>query len=145
VGFATNGIIWKPVKVTNEFGQELAAPAIEASLTNRYLTVPVDFKAMLPLNSGGFCITAGPRVSLLLKSEYSNISENFFKNQRTLFSPLSFGLGGSFGGEIRLRKLDLLMNLCVDSDLGDSFESKDIALSRFTVKAEAGLRWAIKP
>lgn len=57
---------------------------------------------------------------------------------------MSIGVGGAFGGEIQLRKLDLLMALKVDAGLTNESKDQSLLIRNFNLGIETGLRWTTR-
>ncbi|NLL15227.1 MAG: hypothetical protein GX267_17650 [Fibrobacter sp.] len=57
---------------------------------------------------------------------------------------MSIGVGGAFGGEIQLRKLDLLIALKVDAGLTNESKDESLLIRNFNISIETGLRWTTK-
>lgn len=144
IGLVFSGASWETIPTTNEHGQTVSTPAIDASLKMTYITVPIETKLMLPLNSGGFCASFGPNFAFLSSARFENRARSTESDDRSLFRPWSMGLGGSFGGEIQLRKLDLLMALRIDGGLTSEAKDEMLNLRHFTVSLDTGLRWTTK-
>lgn len=143
VGVTFSGASWKGNKTYYPDGSYTVAP-IDGSLNMTYITVPIDAKLMLPINSGGFCFSFGPRFAVLCNARFENRILSSKIIESSLYHPLSMGIGGGFGGEIRLRKMDLIMALRLDTGLTN--ESKDVSLNlrNTMVYFETGLRWTTK-
>ncbi len=99
---------------------------------------------MLPLNSGGFTISGGPRFAFLGSARFKNNGLSKEIDDRSFYRPLSIGIGGAFGGEIQLRKLDLLMALKIDAGLTNESKDQSMSIRNFSVGIETGLRWTTK-
>ena len=144
IGLAFCGARWETETVDNFSGQPLSSSGVDASLHMIYINIPVDAKLMLPINSGDFTISGGPRFAFLTSARFKNnvLSEEI--DDRSFYSPLSFGIGGAFGGEIQLRKLDLLMALKVDAGLTNESKDQSLLIRNFNLGIETGLRWTTK-
>jgi hypothetical protein len=145
LGLAFSGAKWKstPIKNANT-GKTIQTPEIDARLDMTYLTVPIDAKLMLPLNSGGFMVTFGPQMGILCGARYENRALSKELDERSLFRPVSIGLDGSFGGEIQLRKLDLIIALRIFSSVNNESLDKSFNLGNLNISLETGLRWTTK-
>jgi hypothetical protein len=140
---------WFPGDLTfsmspSRHGQTVNTPDIDASLNMTYITVPLEMKLMLPLNSGGFCVSLGPNFAFLSSARFENRARSIESDDRSLFRPFSMGLGGSFGGEIQLRKLDLLMAVRIEGGLSNEAKDEKLNLRHFTASLETGLRWTTR-
>lgn len=142
VGLSFSGASWESTPVYEFSNQQpVSQSKIDASLHLVYITIPVDAKLMLPLNSGGFTISGGPRFSFLSSAKFKNVNLSDESDDRSLYQPFSVGIGGAFGGEIQLRKLDLLMALRIDAGLTNESKDESILIRNYMLGIETGLRW----
>lgn len=144
VGLNFSGASWKNREMTNESSNTVETPEINAILKLTYLTIPLDVKFMLPLNSGGFYVAAGPTLSILTSAKFENSAMLYTSDDRDLFNPVDINLSGTFGGEVQLKKLDLLINFRIESGVTNLSKDKQIDLSKFNFTFETGLRWSKK-
>lgn len=144
VGLAFSGTKWKGVPVYDFSGNQISEPAIDAKLRTTYITVPLETKLMLPLNSGGFYITFGPWFSFLASAKFENSTNTIEMDDKPLFNTTSIGVGCSFGGEVQLRAMDLLMGLRFDAGLTDEAKDESIKLRHSKIALETGLRWTTR-
>jgi hypothetical protein len=142
-GLAFSGASWKANKTYYPNGTYTVAP-IDGKLNMTYITVPIDAKLMLPINSGGFSFSFGPRFAVLCNTQFENRILSTKINESSLYHPLSMGIGFGFGGEIRLRKMDLLMALRLDAGLTNESKDELLILRHSMAYFETGLRWTTK-
>jgi hypothetical protein len=140
-GLAFTGLKWNKIEVTNQFNKVDHVVDNDAILKVTYCSIPVELRLMLPINSGGFTFSFGPWFGLLVSAQFDNKARSFKENQYDQFKPFSFGFGGSLGGEIQLKKTDLLIDLRIDGE--DTNASKDESLQMHYARLglEVGIRF----
>jgi hypothetical protein len=143
-GLLFTGLSWKKSEVTDQFNNVDHVIDNDAALNLMYCTIPLDVRLMLPLNSGGFTCSFGPRFGLLTRAQFDNRARSFKENQYSLFKPYSIGLGGSFGGEIRLKKADLIVELHLDGGATNVSKDESLQLRYVCLALETGIRFTRK-
>jgi hypothetical protein len=140
-GMVFTGLTWKKLEVTNQFNKVDHVIDNDASLNVVYCSIPVDLRLMLPINSGGFTCSFGPRLGVLVSAQFDNRARSFKENQYDRFQPCTFGLGGSLGGEIHLRKTDLLIDLRLDGDKTNDSKVNSLQMYYVRFGLEVGIRF----
>jgi len=148
LGLGVTGLAWREIDSyyidLHNNSSHLINRKIDGRLKLTYITLPVEVKLMLPLNSGGFCVTLGPNFAYLASAKFENRVESRVYNERDFYKPFTIGIGGSIGGEVYLfKELDLLYALRIESGLMDIAKTDDIELRKFAISLEFGLRWTI--
>ena len=112
----------------------------ETKLT--YLTVPIDFKAMIPTNSGGIYLTMGPRFDILLAANEILDGTNDVIDGKSHYDNMSVALGFRLGGEIALGKHHFLVESGYDFGISDVLKTSSykVQTGRLTILA-IGIRF----
>lgn len=140
VALTFTGAQWEGMKTHNLNTGSVTKSPIDAVLNLVYLTVPVEAKLMLPINSGGFTLALGPRFSLLTSAVFENAAQKYDSNEYDTFNPVMMGIGGSIGGEVQLRKLDLLIALHIEGGTASIMQNDQPDVSYVQMSLETGLR-----
>jgi len=96
-------------KIQTVNGQTKEIPFIQSKIDRHWLTVPVDFKVMLPFRRNGVYLTAGPKFSFLLSSIAKDSLRNAEYDLKSDTPGFNLGLGGKLGFEFAIGTMGHLL------------------------------------
>jgi hypothetical protein len=89
-------------------GDMTEVPFVSAKIDRHWLSIPIDFKATLPIRRGGLYLAVGPKTSILLSSKYTDSLSNNPQDLSDLTPRFNLGLGFRFGAEFSIAKAGYL-------------------------------------
>jgi hypothetical protein len=90
-------------------GDMTEVPVVSAEIDRHWISIPVDFKVMLPIRRSGLYLAVGPKASILLSSTYRD-SLTSIKNDMADKTPrFNFGIGFRFGAELAIAHAGYLL------------------------------------
>lgn len=119
--------------IGNQFKADGSSGALNDSLKLTTLTIPIDIKATLPTTLGGVYLTFRPQGGIILSSEFAGAD---YKG--SLSTGFDFSLGFRIGGEIHMKKSDLILESGMDWGLSEVYDdtiaqSKTCTINLFAV------------
>lgn len=81
-------------RIDLENGSMNDVPFVSAEIRRHWLSIPVDFKVTLPIRRSGLYLTAGPKASILLSSEYADSISTVTQDLADLTPRFNLSLGG---------------------------------------------------
>lgn len=79
-------------------------PYISSEISRHWLTIPIDLKVTLPIRRAGIYVAAGPKMSILLSSKYSDSLANTTEDITDLTPRFNLQLGFRLGAEFPIGK-----------------------------------------
>lgn len=83
-------------------------PFVDARIDRHWLTIPVDLKVTLPILRNRLYCSAGPKVSILLSSKYTDKITTFTEDLSTLMPKVNLGAGLKLGAEFPIARAGFL-------------------------------------